>query len=166
MEVTYALGEHMLMLAGAAHEAKDARKQLEHAVVSGAALEKFGEIVAAQGGDVHVLEDAGRLPRARRQVALAAGREGVVTAVDAMGVALAALRLGAGRSRAEDTIDPAVGVSGLVKVGETVALGQALCEVHANDQAALAEAQVLLAKAVQIGDTPVAPRPAVAGVID
>jgi pyrimidine-nucleoside phosphorylase len=166
MEVTYALGEHMLMLAGAAHEAKDARKQLEHAVVSGAALEKFGEIVAAQGGDVHVLEDAGRLPRARRQVALAAGREGVVTAVDAMGVALAALRLGAGRSRAEDTIDPAVGVSGLVKVGETVALGQALCEVHANDEAALAEAQVLLAKAVQIGDTPVAPRPAVAGVID
>jgi pyrimidine-nucleoside phosphorylase len=166
MEVTYALGEHMLILAGAAHEPKDARKQLEHAVVSGAALEKLGEIIAAQGGDVHVLENPERLPRARRQVALAAGRDGFVTEVDAMGVALAALRLGAGRSRAEDTIDPAVGISSLVKIGEQVVLGQALCEVHANDEAALAEAQDLLSKAVVIADAPVASPVLIAGLID
>jgi pyrimidine-nucleoside phosphorylase len=166
MEVTYALGEQMLILAGAAHEPKDARKQLEHAVASGAALEKFGEIIAAQGGDVHVIENPDRLPRARRQVALVAVREGFVTDVDAMGVALAALRLGAGRSRAEDTVDPAVGVSSLVKVGEPVAIGQALCEVHANDDESLAAAQDLLTQAIVIGGTAVAQRPLIAALID
>lgn len=166
MEVTYALGEQMLMLAGVAHEPKDARKQLEHAIASGAALEKFGEIIAAQGGDVHVLEDPLRLPQARRQVALAAANEGFITEVDAKLVALAALRLGAGRSRAEDAVDPAVGVSGLVKIGEQVAVGQALCLVHANDSAALAEAQQMLARAVVISDAPVEPPSLIAALIE
>lgn len=166
MEVTYALGEHMLILAGAAHEPKDARKQLEHAVASGAALEKFGEIIAAQGGDVHVLENPDRLPRARRQVAVAAVRDGFVTEVDAMGVALAALRLGAGRSHTEDTVDPAVGVAALVKIGERVAVGQALCEIHANDEASVAAARELLSRAIMVGDTRVESRPLIAGLID
>ncbi len=165
MEITYALGEQMLMLAGAAHEPKDARKQLEHAIRSGAALEKFGEIISAQGGDPHVLENPARLPQARRQVAVASVRDGYVTEVDAMGVALAALHLGAGRSRAEDRVDPAVGVSSLVKVGERVSVGQALCVVHANDEAALAQAQARLLDAVVIGDHRPAPRPLIAGLI-
>lgn len=165
MEVTYSLGEQMLMLAGVAHEPKDARKQLEHAVVSGAALEKFAEIVTAQGGDPHVLEDPSRLPRARREVAVASVRDGYVTDVDAMGVALAALRLGAGRARAEDRIDPSVGVAGLVKIGERVSVGQPLCLVHANDEASLAAAQTTLLKAITVGDQAVSPGPLIAGQI-
>lgn len=159
MEVTYALGEQMLLLAGAAHEPKDAQKQLEHAVASGAALDKFAEIIAAQGGDVHVVDEPERLPQARARVPLASPRAGVVRDVDAMGVALAALRLGAGRARAEDKIDPAVGVSELVKIGENIDEGQPLCVLHANDSAALAEAQAMLAKAIVIGDEAVSVPP-------
>jgi pyrimidine-nucleoside phosphorylase len=155
MEVTYALGEQMLMLAGVAVDAKDAQKQLEHAVSSGAALEKFADIVAAQGGDAHVVENPARLPSARWQIPLVSSRGGYVSDVDAMGVALAALRLGAGRARAEDPVDPAVGVSALVKMGESIEAGQPLCIVHSNSEAALAEANDLLRKAIAMGDEPV-----------
>jgi len=155
MELTYALGEQMLLLAGTAHERKDAQKQLEHAVTSGAALDKFAEIVAAQGGDAHVVDEPERLPQARECVPLASPRAGTVQDVNAMEVALAALRLGAGRAKAEDRVDPAVGLSELVKIGDTVDAGQPLCFVHANDTAALAEARAMLAKAITIGDGPV-----------
>ena len=152
MEVTYALGEQMLILAKAAKDAKEARRRLEESVRSGAALELFGKMIEAQGGDARVVEEVGRLPRAKISEPFVAVRGGVVAAVDAMGVALAALRLGAGRKRAEDAVDHAVGFSGLVKVGEKVAQGAPLCVVHANDRAALEDAKEMLAKAIRVDD--------------
>jgi pyrimidine-nucleoside phosphorylase len=157
MEVTYALGEQMLMLAGVARDGKDAQKQLEHAVASGAALEKFADLVAAQGGDAHIVEEASRLPRARHQEPFAAQRAGFISDVDPMGVALAALHLGAGRKRAEDKIDPAVGFAELVKIGEPIEKGAPLCQIHANDPKTLAEAKAMLAKAISVGDAPGTP---------
>ena len=153
MEVTYALGEQMLLLAKMAATKEAARAQLEASIVSGAALEKFREMVVAQGGDARVVEDGWRLPRARLLFELRATRAGFVTEVDALGVALAALRLGAGRAKAADTVDHAVGVSGLVKVGERVAAGSVLGVIHANDEGALSEVQGMLAKSVSVGDT-------------
>jgi pyrimidine-nucleoside phosphorylase len=153
MEVTYALGEQMLLLAGVAPTQAAARHQLEAGITSGAALERFRAMITAQGGDARVVDEPDRLPSAQWQVPLAASRAGFVQGVDAMGVALAALRLGAGRARAADPVDHAVGVSGLVKVGARVAAGARLCVIHANDEAALAEATTMLAKAITIGDT-------------
>ena len=126
---------------------------MKASIVSGAALEKFREMVVAQGGDARVVEDGWRLPRARLLFELRATRAGFVTEVDALGVALAALRLGAGRAKAADTVDHAVGVSGLVKVGERVAAGRVLGVIHANDEGALSEVQGMLAKSVSVGDT-------------
>ena len=83
----------------------------------------------------------------------------------ARAVALAAVRLGAGRARAEDVIDPAVGIAGLAKVGERVEAGRPLGEIHANDAAALADARALLAGAFTLADAPVSPPPLVAEVI-
>jgi thymidine phosphorylase len=94
------------------------------------------------------------LPQARHQMPLPAPRSGFVRDVDAMGVALAALQLGAGRARAEDRIDPAVGVSGLAKIGERVEAGAPLCIVHANGDQALADARRMLERAIAIGDEP------------
>ena len=154
MEVTYALGEQMLILAGAEREAGAARARLEESVRSGRALGKFREIVAAQGGNPRVADDPSVLPRARLVEPLAAREGGWVGKVDARGVALAALRLGAGRARAENPVDPAVGVDRLVKVGERVAPGGALCFVHANDPAAAAEARTMLTEAISVGPEP------------
>jgi pyrimidine-nucleoside phosphorylase len=152
MEVTHALGAHMLILGGVAQDEAEARAKLDRVVRDGSALAKFREIVAAQGGDVRAIDDPARLPQARLKVPLPAPRAGVVADVDAMGVALAALSLGAGRAKASDRIDPAVGVDALVKIGERVAAGAPLCVIHANDEAALAEAQRQLAAAIAIGD--------------
>jgi thymidine phosphorylase len=80
-----------------------------------------------------------------------------VTGVDALGVALAALHLGAGRSRAEDPIDHAVGVDDLVKVGDPVKAGGPLCTIHANSERSLKEAADILASAVVVGDAPPPP---------
>ena len=165
MEVTYALGSHMLILGGVARDEADARRRLERVVANGAALEKFREIVAAQGGDVRTIDDPLRLPQAKHQVAMMASRAGVVVDVDAMAVALAALRLGAGRTKAADLVDPAVGVSGLAKMGERVVAGGTLAVIHANDEAALAEARAMLAKAIVVGDTPPDLPPLIAEVL-
>ncbi len=157
MEVTYELGAHMLVLGRAADDLVAARSKLARVVADGSALAKLRAIVAAQGGDARVVDEPTRLPQARLKVALTAPRAGAVTDVDAMGVALAALRLGAGRARAEDRIDPAVGVGDLVKVGERVAAGGRLATLHANDETALAEARTMLAAAITVGDTAPAP---------
>ncbi len=143
MEVTYALGVQMLVLAGAAKDPAAARAQLERSVSSGAALAKFREVIAAQGGDPRVVEDPSLLPQAKIQEAVSSPSSGLVQSVDALGVALAALKLGAGRAKAEDPIDPAVGVAELVKVGQRVSAGQALCVIQRQStRSRVAEAQV------------------------
>ena len=153
MEVTYAIGEQMLLLAGVAKTKAAARAQLEASIAQGTALEKFRAMVSGQGGDGRVVDKPGRLPQARLKVPLVAARAGFVQSVDAMGVALAALRLGAGRAKAADPVDHAVGVSELAKVGERIEAGAPFGVIHANDESALAEAQAMLAKAIVIGDT-------------
>jgi pyrimidine-nucleoside phosphorylase len=165
MEVTYALGEQMLILAGTAKDAAGARALLEKSVSSGAALAKFRELVAAQGGDPRVADGPGVLPSAQIKVAIPSPADGWVRSVDALGVALAALKLGAGRARAEDGIDPAVGVAGLPKVGQRVAKGEPLCIVHANDKGRLAEAHAILARTIVVGSLALAPTPLIGEVI-
>jgi pyrimidine-nucleoside phosphorylase len=154
MEVTLALGEQMLLITGAAATAAQAREKLVASIASGAAFAKFREIVAAQGGDVRMVDDPARLPTASRQEPLPSPRGGWVRDVDARRVAAATFRLGAGRARAEDRIDPAVGIDQLVKIGERVAPGGALCVIHAGDGAAAAEAGALLTAAIVVGDEP------------
>jgi thymidine phosphorylase len=154
MAITYALGEQMLLLAKAARSRRDARARLEEVITDGSALGKFREMIAAQHGDARVVDEPGRLPQAKWQEPLPSSRSGFVQDVDAMGVALAALRLGAGRAKAEDRIDPAVGITALVKIGDKIKKGEPLCIVHANDRTALAEARRQLAEAIAIGNKP------------
>jgi pyrimidine-nucleoside phosphorylase len=165
MEVTTVLGAHMLVLAGAAKDTGEARTRLEEGVASGAALGKFRAMVAAQGGDARVADDPSLLPKAKLVRELASPSAGFVTDVDALGVALAALHLGAGRSRAEDPVDHAVGVDRLVKVGGAVKAGEPLCRVHANGERAAKEAAEILARAIVVGDARRAPAPLIDEII-
>jgi len=169
MEVTYALGENMLQLAGVARTAAEARKQLENAIASGAALEKFRALVVAQGGDARVIDEPAKyLPQAKyRATVTANAADGgkYVASVNALEIALAALRLGAGRVRAEDKIDHAAGIDHLVKIGERVVSGGTLAVVHANNEAALATACESVAKAIAFSTEPVASMPLVDEII-
>ncbi|MBC8039196.1 MAG: thymidine phosphorylase, partial [Opitutaceae bacterium] len=158
MEVTYALGAEMLCLAKVAKDAKDGEAKLREVVVSGAALAKFREIIAAQGGDARVCDAPDEvLPQAKFRRELRAAKSGWVAEVIALDVALAALQLGAGRVRAEDAVDHAVGFTRLVKIGERVAAGDLLALIHANDAARMETAAHILEEAIVIDGAPVEP---------
>jgi thymidine phosphorylase len=122
-------------------------------IADGSALEKFREIVTAQGGDARVVDAPGDVMRPARLLReMRAAQTGYVQTVAALDVALAALHLGAGRTRAEDPVDHAVGFTRLVKTGTRVAVGDVLALIHANDEAKAAHAESTLQKAIVIGE--------------
>ncbi|MGH8924854.1 MAG: thymidine phosphorylase [Acidimicrobiia bacterium] len=151
VEVTMALGAEMLRVAGVETDPEKARRQLQKAIDDGSALELFGRVVAAQGGNANVIDDPEAvLPHAPHQSEVKADASGFVTGLDALRVGTAAMRLGAGRERKEDTIDPAVGITVNRKVGESVAKGEPLLTLAYRHPARLEEALTVLAGAVEI----------------
>jgi len=165
LEVTYRLGEEMLLLGGAAADRAEARARLEQAVDSGAAFEKFVEVVVAQGGDPAVLHDPSRLPAAPHHHEVTAARGGYLTRCDALDLGVAAMRLGAGRERKEDAIDPGVGLRVMAKVGDPVEKGQPLVRLAWADSGRLAQALPLVERALEIGEERVAPPPLIHGEV-
>lgn len=123
------------------------RGKLEELLDSGAARKKFDEMVISQGG---ALEDLGRLDEIHkaeviREVFSASG--GGVSRVDAGIIGQASLELGAGRAKAEDAVDFAVGIDRLVKIGEKISEGDLIARIHSRTEEAadLAMAQILAA---------------------
>jgi pyrimidine-nucleoside phosphorylase len=123
-------------------------KFLQDQLHSGAALEKFREMVIAQGGDVAMVDNPSLLPQAKIVQRIQAERDGVISMVDAEKVALAAFELGAGRAKKGDPIDHAVGVKILVKVGDMVKKGDIIGSIHANDSNHLANAKATMREAI------------------
>ena len=133
-EVTMALGAEMLVVGGKAKDEGEARAMLRRSIESGAALSKMREIVRWQGGDPLVLEDVSRLPHARNTCVLPSPSAGFVSGIDAEAIGVAAMLLGAGRETADGQIDPAVGIVLWRKVGDAVAPGESLAEIHYNKE--------------------------------
>jgi thymidine phosphorylase len=170
MEVTRALAREMLILGKVAADQGSADSLLNDRLESRTALEKFKEIAAAQGGDAMALEDLSRLPGAESvvDVFLEEERGGsgsevktFVASVDAAKIANAARMLGAGRSRMDQSVDHAVGVSDLVKVGEPLVSGQPVCRLHLNDPRNQSEAEALIREAIDTAPEPPPERPLV-----
>jgi pyrimidine-nucleoside phosphorylase len=159
-ELTLALGVEMLLLAGAASDPDGARMKLLRALDTGEALEKFAAIVEAQGGDARAAVEQ-RLPEVRTASLVTSMRAGVVEAIDAQEIGLAALALGAGRAKKEDAIDPAVGIELLRKVGEAVGRGEPIANLHHRDGRGLDEARRRVERAYRVGEAAPAKRPLV-----
>lgn len=159
-EVTFALGAEMLRLAGVASSAADARARLAHTLTTGAALEKFRQIIEAQGGDPRVVDDPRRvLPQAAQQVPVTAARAGIVQSVAPREIGRGIIALGGGRRTMEDTVDPSVGFHVLVRPGDAVARGQPMGIVFARDRAGVDAGTACLTEAIIIGEGPVTPPP-------
>ena len=129
-ELTLVLGAEMLVLGGAARTQRAARKRLESALASGAALDVMARMVKAHGGDVKMVLDPERLPSAPRKLAVPAPKSGFVTAIDPFELGLVAIELGAGRTRADQAIHAAVGIELLAQRGEHVGKGAPLAYLH------------------------------------
>lgn len=110
VEMCYALGSQMVVLAGKAKTTDEARTLLQKALESGKALAKFKEMIQNQGGDPAIVEHPERILTARYTMELPAKQSGVVSKIVANELGIAAMMLGAGRKTKEEDIDHAVGL--------------------------------------------------------
>ncbi|MFC4853429.1 thymidine phosphorylase [Actinophytocola glycyrrhizae] len=140
VELTVALASEMLSLAGVPVDPAEV-------LASGAAYETWCRMIEAQGGDPNA-----ELPAPSHVRVVAAPRDGVLTRLDALGVGVAAWRLGAGRARKEDPVQAAAGVLCLAKPGDEVTAGEPLLELHTDTPDAVDGALAALDGAYEIGD--------------
>jgi len=161
-EVVMALAGEMLALGGLAPSVAAGRARAEAALDDGRAAERFARMVAALGGPADFLDRSGRsLGRAKVIKPCTAERAGHVVGMAAREVGIAVVGLGGGRSRADEAIDPAVGLSEVIPVGAAIEAGSPLCLVHAASEAAADQAIATLRAAIRIGDSAPAERPVV-----
>jgi len=156
LDVTFAVGAEMVLLAGRAGTREEARTLLRSALLGGKGLEKLRDMVRAQGGDVRAIDDTDLLPQAPFRVNVRARRRGYITRIDALEVGRVATVLGAGRLRKEDDVDHGVGIEFLKKTGARVAKGEPVAVVHAPSRASGRRCAGLLQEAIEVG--PVRPR--------
>ncbi len=151
-EVTVALGAEMLLLGRLASDLEDARRKIDAAIAGGQAAEVFQRMVSALGGPADLVErPETHLAAAPVVRPVPAEADGVVAAVDTRALGLAVVALGGGRTRAQDPIDHAVGLTGLPSVGMPIARGQPLATIHArtDDQVTAAAAAVRAATRIE-----------------
>lgn len=164
-ELSLVLAGWMLHLSGKAATAEEGRARSEELLTSGAALRVFMEMVRAQGGDASVLEQPGRfhVPKAKKD--LLADRGGYLASMDCTQVGWAVQRLGAGRERAGEPVDPHAGLEMHVKLGSRIEARQPLCTLFANHAARFAGPEELLRRALVIRDEPGVVSPPVRQII-
>ena len=150
---------HVLVLGQCAKDLDEGRVMAEKSISDGSALEKLRVLVQAQGGDVSYVDDMSKFARAKYVEVVNAPRSGFISQVHARIVGEASVGLGAGRSQKSDPIDHAVGFLIHKKVGDKVEAGEPLFEIHANDEAKLAEARRTTLSAYGFSDKFVTPLP-------
>jgi thymidine phosphorylase len=161
-EIVLALGAEMLLLGKLCTERDEARLKIEAALASGAAAETFARMCAALGGPRDILERyESHLALAPIEHPILAGRSGCVASIDARAIGVAVVELGGGRTRSEDSIDHAVGFSGLAAVGDRISASDRLGIVHARTDDQAKEAAAALRAAYRIDDAAAASRPIV-----
>jgi pyrimidine-nucleoside phosphorylase len=150
-EITFSLGAEMLCMAGVSRTKAQSLCRMEQAVRDGIALAKMRQIVAAQGGDARVVDEPDRVPVARQRATVTASDDGFVTGIDPLELGYASVGLGAGRSRAEDRVDPGAGIRLHVRIGDKVRSGDPLATLHASRRASLRPVIARVVGALQIG---------------
>lgn len=141
----YALSEYMAEAADTLH--------------NGSAFAKFRVLVEAQGGDISMVDDPTKLPKAQIVKTLTAAQSGYVRQLNALQVGLASVDLGAGRERKEDSVDHAVGIIVHKKVGDAIAAGEPTFTLHANDPKKLEQARQRLEHTIVYSEQPTLPLP-------
>jgi pyrimidine-nucleoside phosphorylase len=126
------------------------REALERLLDDGSARRKFEDLVAAQGGDPKNLPRLAEIHQAPIRREMLAPITGQIAKVDAGMMGQAALQLGAGRAKATDGVDFAVGFDQLVKVGDPIHAGRPICRIHARNAVDFDMAEAMVEKAVRI----------------
>lgn len=157
MEVVYLLGEQMLVMAGAASTADDARNDMIACIENGKAFAKFKEIVSRQGGDVEYVVDPELLDVADTACTIESEDDGFVEEIDTWKIGSACVGLGAGRELVGEKIDRSAGLIIEKKIGSSVKRGEPLLRILCKDPSKIEPARKILSRAYKIVKHSVAP---------
>ena len=141
VELTLILANEMLAAVGIKPKVSP-----EQALKNGMAMDVWQKMISAQGGDNNA-----SLPVAKEKLEITASTSGKLLTLDAMKVGLAAWRLGAGRQKQGEVLQPGAGVEIHVKPGDMVKSGQSILTLHTDDSTRFARAQEVLTGAYSIG---------------
>jgi len=159
-EVCVALSSNLLALCHGI-SLEEARSQVEDALNTGKALERFYDWIEAQGG----ARDLTRLPQAEIIAPVHAPRSGFLSHMDAEQVGMASCILGAGRMKKEDVIDHGAGIYLTKKTGDFVHEGEVLAYLHTNREEMISDAEDRFLCALTWSDTPPAPQNLIFGAV-
>ncbi|MGQ3176484.1 MAG: hypothetical protein ACT6SC_02665, partial [Blastomonas fulva] len=141
----------MLMSSGIASTPQEATARAQDALASGAAAERFGRMVNELGGPADFVEKMdGYLPKAAVERPVLAGEAGFIADIATRDIGLAVVELGGGRRRAEDKVDPTVGITRIVTPGERVEKGAMLGLVHGRSEFEAEQAAETLRRSIRI----------------
>ena len=157
-EVCLALGGEMLCLAGAVPTPEEGERVCGASLAKGNALEKFRQLLEAQGGDPRVADTPeALLPLAEDSLSLAAAGEGWLASIPTRRLGEAVRRLGGGRLTQTDTVDPGVALRLHRNIGDPVSPGEPLATLYGRDKARLEETRRDLEGTFEISPRPVEP---------
>lgn len=151
-ELTLILGAEMLVLAGITKTTAQARAILEDHIKDGSALAAFKQLITDQGGDASIVDHPEKLPQADGQVDVIAQASGYITAIETNELGLASVKIGGGRAKKGDIVDPAVGIMMHKKLGDAVKTGEPLATLYVNTEAP-EEVQAQVLNSFTIGET-------------
>lgn len=157
--LTLELGAEMLVVGRRCKSRKEALPLLERALADRSALDVFRRLVKAQGGDARVVDDPSRLPQSKGKLVVTAPKSGFVTGIDALALGLLAIELGAGRTRADQKIDPAAGFELHATLGERVQRGTPLITIHAASPTLARSVEARVARTYGLGTRAVPKKP-------
>lgn len=166
MEVTYALGALMLLLGQKITDIETGISQCKQVIASGAAFEKFVEIVKWQHGNVELIQQPEKYPKARFTLTIKSRQKGYIHWLDAQKIGWISMKLGAGRLKKEDAIDYTAGIFLQKKRGDFIQTGDVLAVAYANSRAKLLDMKRDLEGAYKIAENPPAREKLIRKLID
>ncbi len=153
MEVVIHLAGEMLILAGRAKTLDRAKQLCKNAISNGNALTKLYQLVEYQGGEVKFIDQPESYPVAKYCRPVNAWQNGYIVEIQTRELGMAAVRLGAGRLRAEDNIDPQAGIVLFKKIGDYVKSGETILELYTNKEKSLDLVVYTIEKALKLSDS-------------
>lgn len=152
-ELSLILAGWMIHLGGQAATPEAGYARAEQALMDGAALRIFFEMIAAQGGDVRVFDDPAAFHKPGATKIVEAWESGFVSHMDTTALGWAVQRLGAGREKAGEPVDPHAGILFHARRGARVERGQPLATLYATTETQLAEPEAILKQAIHFSET-------------
>jgi pyrimidine-nucleoside phosphorylase len=153
-ELSLILAGWMIHLGEQADTPQSGYKRAETALMDGSALRIFFEMIAAQGGDVSVFDDPKAFHRPGATEVMNAWESGFIAKMDTTALGWAVQRLGAGRERAGEPVDPHAGILFHARRGARVQRGQPLATLYATSTEKLAEPREILRRAITFSQEP------------